>query len=78
MNRRSFLQRAFGGAVVSLATARFGFPLVHVKDMDSTPRHFFTEVGQGTIDFKKIFAAAQKAGVKQYFVEQDETPASPF
>jgi sugar phosphate isomerase/epimerase len=54
------------------------FPLVHVKDMDSTPRHSFTEVGQGTIDFKKIFAAAQKAGVKQYFVEQDETPASPF
>ena len=54
------------------------FPLVHVKDMDGTPRHFFTEVGQGTIDFKKIFAAAQKAGVKHYFVEQDETPASPF
>jgi sugar phosphate isomerase/epimerase len=54
------------------------FPLVHVKDMDNTPRHFFTEVGQGTIDFKKIFAAAQKAGVKHYFVEQDETPTSPF
>ena len=54
------------------------FPLVHVKDMDSTPKHFFTEVGQGTIDFRKIFAAAQKAGVKHYFVEQDETPASPF
>jgi sugar phosphate isomerase/epimerase len=54
------------------------FPLVHVKDMDNTPRHFFTEVGQGTIDFKKIFAAAQKAGVKHYFVEQDETALSPF
>jgi sugar phosphate isomerase/epimerase len=54
------------------------FPLVHVKDMDGTPKHFFTEVGQGTIDFKRIFAAAQKAGVKHYFVEQDETPASPF
>ena len=54
------------------------FPLVHVKDMDDTPRHFFTEVGQGTIDFKKIFTAAQKAGVKHYFVEQDETPVSPF
>ncbi len=54
------------------------FPLVHVKDMDGTPKHFFTEVGQGTIDFGKIFAAAQKAGIKHYFVEQDETPASPF
>jgi sugar phosphate isomerase/epimerase len=54
------------------------FPLVHVKDMDGTPKHFFTEVGQGTIDFRRILAAAQKAGVKHYFVEQDETPASPF
>ena len=54
------------------------FPLIHVKDMDATPRHFFAEVGQGTIDFKKILAAARKAGVKHYFVEQDETPASPF
>jgi sugar phosphate isomerase/epimerase len=54
------------------------FPLVHVKDMDGTPKRFFTEVGQGTIDFKRIFTAAQKAGVKHFFVEQDETPASPF
>ena len=54
------------------------FPLLHVKDMDATPKHFFTEVGQGTIDFKKILAAAQAEGVKHYFVEQDETPASPF
>lgn len=54
------------------------FPLVHVKDMDGTPRRFFTEAGRGVIDFKRIFAAAAGAGVKHYFVEQDETPASPF
>jgi sugar phosphate isomerase/epimerase len=54
------------------------FPLLHLKDMDATPKHFFTEVGQGTIDFKKILAAAQVEGVKHYFVEQDETPGSPF
>ena len=54
------------------------FPLIHIKDMDATPRRFFTEVGQGTIDFKKILGAARKAGIKHYFVEQDETPASPF
>ena len=54
------------------------FPLVHVKDIDSTPRHFFTEVGRGTIDFKRIFAQATAAGVKHYFVEQDECPGSPF
>lgn len=54
------------------------FPLVHVKDMDSTPGRRFTEVGRGRIDFKEIFAASKQAGIKHYFVEQDETPASPF
>jgi sugar phosphate isomerase/epimerase len=54
------------------------FELFHVKDMDNTPKQFFTEVGRGTIDFKKIFQQAKQAGVKHYFVEQDETPASPF
>jgi sugar phosphate isomerase/epimerase len=54
------------------------FVSLHVKDMDATPRHSFTEVGRGVIDFKSIFAAAPRAGVRHYFVEQDETPASPF
>ena len=54
------------------------FPLVHVKDMDATPKRFFTEVGRGTINFREIFADSQKAGIKHYFVEQDETPGSPF
>ncbi len=54
------------------------FPLVHVKDMDATPKKFFTEVGRGTIDFKKIFSKAEKAGIKHYFIEQDETTAAPL
>lgn len=49
------------------------FPLVHVKDMDNTPKKAFTEVGRGTIDFKKIFAMSKKAGVRHYFVEQDQS-----
>src|ERR1700761_6221056 len=48
------------------------FPLWHVKDMDRTPERMFTEVGNGTIDFKKIFAHADKAGLKYFFVEQDK------
>lgn len=28
-------------------------------------------VGQGSIDWKKLFAAAKKGGVKYYFVEMD-------
>jgi sugar phosphate isomerase/epimerase len=54
------------------------FPLVHVKDMDKTPKQFFTEVGRGSIDFKKIFAQSKKAGIKHYFVEQDMCPGNPL
>jgi sugar phosphate isomerase/epimerase len=54
------------------------YHLLHVKDMDATPKRYFTEVGRGVIDFKTIFANADKAGVRHYFVEQDETPGSPF
>ena len=54
------------------------FPLWHVKDMDNTPQHDFTEVGNGIINFKKIFEYADKAGMKYFFVEQDKTPGDPF
>jgi sugar phosphate isomerase/epimerase len=52
------------------------FPLWHVKDMAKTADKNFTEVGNGSIDFKRIFAQAQKAGMKYYFVEQDQTPGN--
>lgn len=48
------------------------FPLWHVKDMDKETGSF-TEVGNGVINFKKIFAAKNQAGLKHYFVEQDES-----
>jgi sugar phosphate isomerase/epimerase len=54
------------------------FPLWHVKDLDNTSRRAFTEVGNGTIDFKKIFAHSKNAGLKYFFVEQDKCPGSPF
>jgi sugar phosphate isomerase/epimerase len=54
------------------------FPLVHVKDMDATPRRFFTPVGKGTIDFARIFKQAKPAGIKHYFYEQDEVDGSPL
>ena len=47
------------------------FHLWHVKDMDNTPNRFFTEVGNGTIDWKPIFAAAAQSGMQYFFVEQD-------
>jgi sugar phosphate isomerase/epimerase len=54
------------------------FPLVHVKDMDDTPAKSFTEVGRGVIDFRKIFSKAGAAGIRHYFIEQDETPGEPL
>ncbi len=54
------------------------FPLWHVKDMAKTPDQTFTEVGNGSIDFKKIFAQAKKAGLDYFFVEQDSTPGNPY
>lgn len=54
------------------------FELLHIKDMDGTPKRSFTEVGKGTIDFKRILEQFRQAGVKHYFVEQDEVSGSPF
>jgi sugar phosphate isomerase/epimerase len=38
----------------------------------------FTEGGNGNIDFGRIFAAREKAGLKYWFVEQDQTKGDPF
>lgn len=54
------------------------FAMWHVKDMDKTEKKFFTEVGNGSIDFKSIFAAAKTSGMEYYFVEQDQTPGDPI
>ena len=54
------------------------FPMWHVKDMDNTEKKFFTEVGNGTINFKEIFSKARQSGMKYFFVEQDVCPGSPL
>jgi sugar phosphate isomerase/epimerase len=51
------------------------FPMIHVKDFlpsathDSAPAG--AELGHGMIDYAPIFAAAEKAGLKHYFAEQE-------
>jgi len=54
------------------------FPLWHIKDMDNTDKKFFTEVGNGTIDFKTIFTKAKQSGMTHFFVEQDICPGPPL
>ncbi len=53
------------------------FVLWHVKDMDNTPKKFFTEVGNGVIDWKNIFMHTKESGMKHFFVEQDVSK-NPF
>lgn len=53
------------------------FPMVHVKDGGPPPERRIVDVGSGTIDFRRIFAHADQAGIRHYFVEHDE-PSDPF
>ena len=50
------------------------FSQVHVKDMAAGPAHAMADVGQGIIDWKKIFAHAGEAGIQHYYVEHDNPP----
>jgi sugar phosphate isomerase/epimerase len=54
------------------------FPLWHVKDMDKVTNTKNTEVGLGSIDFKKIFRSAKQAGMKHFYVEMDTFQIDPF
>ena len=56
------------------------FPLFHLKDMYTNQPPFFdvikddiSPVGEGVIDFKKIIAAKEIAGMKYMIVEQDQS-----
>jgi sugar phosphate isomerase/epimerase len=66
--------------------------MVHVKDYVNDPnatssyagatgsvvfKGRLADVGQGTIDWKRIFRQSEKAGIKHYFVENDDAK-SPF
>ena len=49
------------------------FPLWHVKDINKDTKNP-TEVGNGYVDFKRIFENEKIAGMKHFFVEQDNAP----
>ena len=62
-------------------------PLLHLKNKaegtevrfnEGVPHAAFKEVGTGAIDIPAVLRAAQAAGVKHYFVEQDRTPGNPI
>ncbi|MFA6168551.1 MAG: sugar phosphate isomerase/epimerase [Gemmatimonadaceae bacterium] len=53
------------------------FEMVHVKDATAAPASDMTDVGSGVMDWKRIFAAHEAAGIRHYFVEHD-SPADPM
>lgn len=54
------------------------FRLWHVKDMDRAQPARNTEVGRGSIDFKKIFQHAKAAGLTHIFMEQENFTLDPY
>ena len=60
------------------------FSMLHVKDFKMTAGVTptepppSTELGRGTIDYRPIFAAAKKAGIKHAFVEQEQFDMAPM
>lgn len=53
------------------------FPLWHVKDMKAGTKDF-TEIGNGILDFKRIFNKQKQAGLKHWFLEQDSSDKDIF
>ena len=62
-------------------------PLVHLKNVakgtaqrfnEEIPASAFRDLSDGAVDIPAVLRAAKQAGVKHYFVEQDETPGDPL
>jgi len=53
------------------------FPLWHLKDMDLKEKHS-VEFGKGSLDVKKMLENSKKAGMKYFFVEQEEYSGTAF
>jgi sugar phosphate isomerase/epimerase len=54
------------------------FPLLHLKDATPAPAQDITNVGSGTIDWKKVITAARAQGTKHAFVENDNPGSEPL
>ena len=61
--------------------------LLHLKNVaalpakrydEDVPKSAYRDVGDGVIDIAGVLSAAAKAGVKHYFVEQDQTQGDPL
>ena len=53
-------------------------PVLHVKDMADDEERSFAEIGQGTLDWPAIVAAAADGGTEYLCVEQDRCKGDPM
>jgi sugar phosphate isomerase/epimerase len=53
------------------------FPLWHLKDMDVAKKHS-VEFGKGQLDIVQMLQHSKSAGMKYFFIEQEEYASTPF
>lgn len=75
-----WVQRGGGDVVEWVKRVAGRTPFIHLKDFKVAPNGdiSFCEVGSGTLDFKRIIAAAEAGGCEWFIVEQDSCPGDPF
>ena len=75
-----WVQHGGGSPVAWINKCAGRCPVLHYKDFAVTLKReaFYTEIGEGNLDWEGINAAAEAAGALYAAVEQDTTPGDPF
>jgi sugar phosphate isomerase/epimerase len=72
-----WIVRAGGDPFAFIARHADRVRLLHLKDAGPAPERTMLDVGAGTIDWKALLTAAERAGVAHVFVEHDR-PSDPL
>ena len=77
-----WVQRGGGNPTTWIEKLKDRIDVLHLKDMgtefkDGNYLPYFAEIGNGSMDFDSIMAAAERSNVKYYCVEQDVCPGDP-
>ncbi|MBR5783517.1 MAG: sugar phosphate isomerase/epimerase [Clostridia bacterium] len=66
-----WIQRGGGDPAARIEKFSGRVPCIHLKDMAYTTEPIMAPIGEGNINFDRVFAAAEKAGTQYMLVEQD-------
>jgi sugar phosphate isomerase/epimerase len=72
-----WITKAGGNPLTYFARWPGRIQMVHVKDAESAPPQRMTDVGAGMLDWRVLLGRGMQAGVRHFFVEQDEA-SDPF